>query len=68
MCLGELSGSRSLSFETAEYHADTAEELERLTKETLNLAHDTSAESSTYEKGTDEHNFDSFDDKSSSEC
>lgn len=68
VCLGELSGSRSLSFERAEYHADTAAELERLTKGTLNLGHETSTASSTSENGTDEQKFDHFDDKSSSEC
>lgn len=68
MFLGELSGSRSLSFEKTEYHTDTAVEFERLTKRTLNMSHDTSTETNSSENGIEEQNFDNFDDKSSSEC
>lgn len=64
--LGELSGSKSLSLEKNEYDTDT--ELDRLTKRTLNLSHDTSTETNPSENGIDKQNSTNFGEKSSSEC
>lgn len=66
--LGELSGSKSLSLDNTEYHSDTAAELDRLAKRTLNLSHETSLETNSSETGIDEQTSATFDEKSSSEC
>lgn len=66
---GELSGSKSLSLEKTEYHTDTAAELDRLAKRTLNMSHDeSSTEPNVSENGTEEQTSAGFDEKSSSEC
>ncbi|XP_026817674.1 cytoplasmic dynein 1 light intermediate chain 2-like [Rhopalosiphum maidis] len=64
----ELSGSKSLSLEKNEYHTDTAAELNRLAKRTLNLSHDTSTETNSSENGIEEQISTTFGEKSSSEC
>lgn len=67
--LGELSGSKSLSLEKTEYETDTAAELDRLAKRTLNLSsHETSTETNSSENGIEEQNSAIFGEKSSSEC
>lgn len=64
---GELSGSKSLSLDNTEFHTDTAAELDKLTKRTLNLTNDTSTETNS-ENGVEEQISTNFDEKSSSEC
>lgn len=64
----ELSGSKSLSLEKTEYDADTAAELNRLAKRTLNLSHETSAETNLPENRIEEQISTTFGEKSSSEC
>jgi len=66
--IGELSGSKSLSLEKTEYDADTAAELNRLAKRTLNLSHETSAETNLLENRIEEQISTTFGEKSSSEC
>lgn len=66
--LGELSGSKSLSLEKSEYHSDTAAELDRLTKRTLNLTNETSVETNSSENGIEEQTSATYGEKSSSEC
>jgi hypothetical protein len=66
--IGELSGSKSLSLEKTEYHTDTAAELNRLAKRTLNLSHETSTETNSSENGIEEQISTTFSEKSSSEC
>lgn len=54
--------------ENTEYHTDTAAELDRLTKRTLNLTDDTSTETNLPENGVEEQISTNIDEKSSSEC
>lgn len=63
-----MSGSKSLSLEKTEYHTDTAAELDRLAKRTLNLSHEISTETNLSENGIEEHMSTTFGEKSSSEC
>jgi len=63
-----LSGSKSLTLEKTEYHTDTAAELDRLAKRTLNLSHESSTETNSSENGIEEQKSTTFGEKSSSEC
>lgn len=65
---GELSGSKSLSLDNTEYHTDTAAELDRLAKRTLNLLHESSTDPNSSETGIEEQTSATFGEKSSSEC
>ncbi|XP_050425975.1 cytoplasmic dynein 1 light intermediate chain 2 [Adelges cooleyi] len=64
---GELSGSKSLSLDHTEYPTDTAAELDKLAKKTLNLSNSLSTETSSIDNGAGELTT-SLAEQSSSEC
>lgn len=66
---GELSGSKSLSLENSEYRIDTASNLDRLSKRSLNLTNETSIEAANSSGNSiEEQNSATYAEKPSSEC